>query len=620
MKWLEAIPSGVCQATEGGKESEDGRGGCVAGGGGVDGGGQVVREIWIRLNELPIEYYNAEALYLIGKAIGNVLRVDTHTAAEARGRFARLCIQVDVTKPLVTAIRIGKLEQPMCYEGIQKLCFDCGRMGHKRENCPYSISHDVMSKETAGMEPAKDNTRSCNSCGAYADKGEVGSNEIVPETTQENVEESVHDSTYGLWIVMLRKMGGARNQRTNRGPLGHENVQGQGAFSITNVDGFKELRGIRLSGLSLKPAEIVKTDTKLEQANSVTKPNPQGSVKGKKALARSRATFNVSGSFVGSSTHQVVNKSLLFNSLSNHAFTNGSSEQGTTAKAQSTISEGSNMGNQGSGNSGGEARSSACQNLGAMKPAFKRHIRELVRFHDPAVLLVMETRIGGNRAKEITDDLPFDGAIHTDTIGYAGGLWLLWNEDRVEITQLAKTEQEIHVVVKVRSSNLNWLLIAIYASPRCAERQVLWNNLMKMADLHDMSWVMAGDFNEPLMGGDKFGGRGVSVNRALQFKECLDACSMIDIGFLGPRFTWTNRREIQALIQEMIDRFFVNSQWCLMYLEARVVHLTRCHSDHCPILMELQPRLHENKRKLFKFQSCWLSDCNFPTIVSQAWR
>ncbi|XP_050273319.1 uncharacterized protein LOC126716553 [Quercus robur] len=140
-----------------------------------------------------------------------------------------------------------------------------------------------------------------------------------------------------------------------------------------------------------------------------------------------------------------------------------------------------------------------------------------------------------------------------------------------------------------------------------------------MADLHDLPWVMAGDFNEPLSESDKFGGRGVSVNRTLQFKECLDACSMIDLGFSGPWFTWTNRRDIQALIHERIDRFFVNPQWCLMYPEARVAHLTRCHSDHCPILLELQPRSQENRRKLFKFQTCWLSNSNFPFVVTQAW-
>ena len=36
--------------------------------------------VWIRLNELPIKYYNAKTLHQIGKSIGNVLRVDTHMA------------------------------------------------------------------------------------------------------------------------------------------------------------------------------------------------------------------------------------------------------------------------------------------------------------------------------------------------------------------------------------------------------------------------------------------------------------------------------------------------------------------------------------------------------------
>ena len=77
---------------------------------------------------------------------------------------------------------------------------------------------------------------------------------------------------------------------------------------------------------------------------------------------------------------------------------------------------------------------------GALKPSFQRHVRELIWCHNLAILVVMETRIGGERAREITDRLPFDGAIHTETIGYAGGLWLLWNSDRVEITALTNTK------------------------------------------------------------------------------------------------------------------------------------------------------------------------------------
>ena len=64
---------------------------------------------------------------------------------------------------------------------------------------------------------------------------------------------------------------------------------------------------------------------------------------------------------------------------------------------------------------------------GALKPNFQRHVRELARNYNPAIMVIMETRIGGDRAKEITDRRPFDGAIHTETIGFAGGIWLFWN-------------------------------------------------------------------------------------------------------------------------------------------------------------------------------------------------
>ena len=173
---------------------------------------------------------------------------------------------------------------------------------------------------------------------------------------------------------------------------------------------------------------------------------------------------------------------------------------------------------------------------------------------------------------------------------------------------LANTEQENHIVVKVQNSNSNWLFTAVYASPRTAERHILWNNLIKVAELHNMPWVLSGDFNEPLMKEDKFGGKAVSVNRSLLFKEFLDKCSMIDTAFSRPRFTWTNKRELQALIQERIDRFFVNPSWCLMYPEAKVVHLTICHSDHCPVLLDVQPRAPRGRKRPFKFQTCWLSD------------
>lgn len=55
-------------------------------------------------------------------------------------------------------------------------------------------------------------------------------------------------------------------------------------------------------------------------------------------------------------------------------------------------------------------------------------------------MVIMETKVGGDKAKEIIGRLPFDEAICTETKGLFGGLWLLWNLDIVEVSLLAKTE------------------------------------------------------------------------------------------------------------------------------------------------------------------------------------
>ena len=185
---------------------------------------------------------------------------------------------------------------------------------------------------------------------------------------------------------------------------------------------------------------------------------------------------------------------------------------------------------------------------GSLKPNFQKYVIELAHNHNPAIMVVMETKIGGDRAKAITDRLPFDRAIHSDTIGYARGLWLLWNSERVEVSLISKTGKEIHVKVKVCASDFSWIFSTVYASPRFEERSILWNNLSALVELHSMAWVIAGDFNEPLVEEDKFGGRAVSMNRSLQFKDCLDKCNMVDLGFSGLRFTWSNGRELSVLI------------------------------------------------------------------------
>ena len=87
--------------------------------------------IWIRLPKLHIEFYALCVLKEIGSAIGSVLRIDSNTAAEARGRYARICVQIDLNKPLVRQILLEGQIQDIQYEGINSLCFSCGQVGHR---------------------------------------------------------------------------------------------------------------------------------------------------------------------------------------------------------------------------------------------------------------------------------------------------------------------------------------------------------------------------------------------------------------------------------------------------------------------------------------------------------
>ena len=107
-----------------------------------------------------------------------------------------------------------------------------------------------------------------------------------------------------------------------------------------------------------------------------------------------------------------------------------------------------------------------------------------------------------------------DGAIFVNNIGLTSGLWVLWDSTQVDVYELSTMEQEAHVLVNINSSNSqgSWILSAVYVSPRLAKRHLLWDNLSTVARLHNLPWVITSDFNEVLIGGDKFGGRPVNIS------------------------------------------------------------------------------------------------------------
>ena len=57
---------------------------------------------------------------------------------------------------------------------------------------------------------------------------------------------------------------------------------------------------------------------------------------------------------------------------------------------------------------------------GASKPSFQKRVKEMVQKYNLDILVVMETRVGVNKARDIVERLPFDEAIRSDAVGFIG--------------------------------------------------------------------------------------------------------------------------------------------------------------------------------------------------------
>jgi hypothetical protein len=61
---------------------------------------------------------------------------------------------------------------------------------------------------------------------------------------------------------------------------------------------------------------------------------------------------------------------------------------------------------------------------------------------------------------------------------------------------------------------------------------------------------------------------------------------MIDLGFSGNPYTWSNHRQGHGLIKERLDRGIVSSTWLHAFPAISDTHLPDYTSDHNPLLLD----------------------------------
>lgn len=123
-------------------------------------------------------------------------------------------------------------------------------------------------------------------------------------------------------------------------------------------------------------------------------------------------------------------------------------------------------------------------------------------------------------------------------MGFARGIWVLWNRNTVTMEPITTSFQEVHLHCQV--SNKYFLLTAIYTSPLYVRRKLLSSSFINLAPLLNLPCLIIGDYNDIANANEKFGGRHPSQEKLNNF-DSLITFRLTDLGYIGLSFTWTNR-------------------------------------------------------------------------------
>jgi hypothetical protein len=222
--------------------------------------------------------------------------------------------------------------------------------------------------------------------------------------------------------------------------------------------------------------------------------------------------------------------------------------------------------------------------------------------------------------EKVRRQLGFDNLFVVDCVGRSGGLAMLWMaEAQIEIQNFSR--RHINIIVRSYLSGITpWKLTGFYGHPVANKRDEGWSILRHISTLEPGPWICLGDFNEILNESEKWGGRSRPRGLMESFQGTLEACGLSDLGFKGPKYTWSNCQEGLDLIKERLDRVVANRSWCEFFREAEVWVGAAISSDHAPITLHvtgLAPK--QLQRRPFRYEAGWELEPDYKRTVEKAW-
>lgn len=96
-------------------------------------------QMWVQAWDIPLQWLTSRTVWKIGRAFNQVSNVLIPENGSRDGRYAKLLVDMDLTKPLLRGTRI-RCNEKCCwitfkYEQLPNYYFYCGQIGHGERNC-----------------------------------------------------------------------------------------------------------------------------------------------------------------------------------------------------------------------------------------------------------------------------------------------------------------------------------------------------------------------------------------------------------------------------------------------------------------------------------------------------
>ncbi|XP_060195386.1 uncharacterized protein LOC132624660 [Lycium barbarum] len=249
--------------------------------------------------------------------------------------------------------------------------------------------------------------------------------------------------------------------------------------------------------------------------------------------------------------------------------------------------------------------------------AFDR-LKKITHIHKATFVALQEpfvhnAVINKNKIQKYKRKLGFTNAVTNKN----GKIWCLWDDD-FKCKVISDHNQQLTLEIQHSSHNEGFVVTIVYAKTSSRKRKRLWENLRTLNSHINKPWSIMGDFNNIIEAEEKQGGRQHRLSRSLEFVGCMDDCNMMDAGYSGDKFTWTNARRLRGRILMRLDRVMYNDHWSQKFPIVNTRHLPRTGSDHRVLLMKCDSK-EPPRTKYFKFLNFWTEQDDFMDMVKNSW-